>query len=72
MGKTIAEMLEEQGGNEARRGTLLRLIRIRFGEPPTEVIAAIQACADASQLDAWIDGIISARRLVDLGIQSRL
>ena len=53
-----------------RRDTLLRLIRIRFNEPPAEVIATIQACADASQLDAWIDGVVTARRLAEVGPQT--
>jgi len=75
MGKTIAEMFEEKGRNEerltSRRDTLLRLIRLKFGDPPADVLATIQACSDPSQLDAWIDGIVTARRLADLGIRSR-
>ena len=47
MGKSYAEVLKEEGRNEgllkSRRETLLRLLRIKFGEPSAEVIAAIQA-----------------------------
>jgi hypothetical protein len=75
MKKSIADVLKEEGRNEerlvSRRTTLLRLIRRQFGEPPANVIAAIEACADVAQLDTWTDKILSARKLADLGLEPR-
>jgi hypothetical protein len=68
MRRTIADELRDEGRLTSRRETLLRLIRLRFKEPPADVIVTIEACADIAQLDAWIDGIVTARRLADLGI----
>ena len=72
MRKTIADVLKEEGRNEerlnSRRAVLLRLIRVRFGAPPGEVVATIDACADVAQLDAWLDAVGTARRLRDVGI----
>lgn len=69
MGKTIADALREEGVLKSRRETLLRLIHQRFKEPPANLIATIEACAEVAQLDAWTDKILTARKLVDLGIQ---
>jgi hypothetical protein len=71
MGQTIAQMFEERGQLKSLRATLQRLIHRRFGEPPADVVATIEACGDIAQLDAWIDAIITARRLAELRIQPR-
>ena len=74
MGKSYAEVLKDEGHNEgrlkSRRESLLRLIRLRFKEPPTNVLTAIEACADIAQLDAWFDSAVTARRLAEVGISS--
>src|SRR5207249_506991 len=75
MGKTIADMLEEKGRNEgrltSRRETLLEALRVRFGEPPADIIAAVEACTDVAQLKAWFTLALTARRLADVGIVPR-
>ena len=75
MKKTIADMLKEEDAKEervkSRRETLLNLLRAKFGEPPAEVIATIDACTDVAQLDAWTKAILTARRLGSVGIPSQ-
>ena len=70
MGKTYAEVLKEEGRVKSRREMLLRAIRLRLEEPPAGVVAAIEACEDIAQLDAWFDNALKARRLKDVGIPS--
>ena len=69
MRKTYANVLREEGRLASRRESLLRLIRVRFGDPPTEVVATIDACADIAQLDAWLDAVGTARRLSEVRFQ---
>jgi hypothetical protein len=73
MRQTIAQMLEERGRNAgertAQRTLLLEAIRIRFGEPSTDVIATVEACTDVSQLDAWFHRVLTARRVAEAGIK---
>jgi hypothetical protein len=71
MRKSYAMVLEERGALKARRETLLRLLRLKFGDPTADVVAAVESCADVAQLDAWVDGVVTARRLSDVGIQVR-
>ena len=63
MRKSYADVLKEEGRLTSRRESLLRLIRVRFGDPPAEVVASIDACGDIAQLDAWLDAVGTARRL---------
>ena len=69
MGQTIAEMFKEKGQLTAHRKMLLQAIRIRFGEPAADVIAAVEACADVAQLEAWFNQVLTARRLAEVGIK---
>lgn len=75
MGKSMAEVLIERGRNEARletlRKTLLLQLRLRFGEPPADVAATVQSCADDAKLEGWIARFVTARRLSDVGIEAR-
>jgi ElaB/YqjD/DUF883 family membrane-anchored ribosome-binding protein len=76
MGKSMADVLREEGRKEgkkqeavrSRKETLLRLLRRRFGEPPTDVSAAVEACKSVSQLDDWLDRFATAAKLEDVGI----
>ncbi len=49
--------------------TLLRQLRIRFGEIPEATSAAIEACRDVDQLTRWLDRIVVAKTLGGVGIR---
>lgn len=63
-GKTILEKGIEQGIEQealhGRRRMLLRLIHHRFGEPPEDVAAAIQAAESVELLEEWFDRFATA------------
>jgi predicted transposase/invertase (TIGR01784 family) len=61
---TVADWLQEQGRQSGVRGTLLKLLRARFGALPDAARARIDT-ADADQLDAWFDRALSAASLDD-------
>jgi hypothetical protein len=50
------------------REILVRLLRRKFPEVPTEVITRIEATDDVDQLDVWLDRIVDAETIVDVGI----
>ena len=72
MRKTGAEALMERGerraGMRIRRQTLIRLLRRRFGDIPPEVVSAVEATDNVDQLDNWLDRLVTARTLDELGI----
>jgi ElaB/YqjD/DUF883 family membrane-anchored ribosome-binding protein len=76
MGRTIAEALRDEGRAEgraeeavrSRRQTLLRLLRLRFRKVPKGVESVILATTDVAQLDGWLDRVLTAAMLSDLGI----
>jgi Putative transposase, YhgA-like len=72
MGKTMADALREEGEQRGvlrdRRQTLLAQLRTRFGNLPQTVVDAIEGCADADQLAAWLVRFATARRLSDMSI----
>jgi ElaB/YqjD/DUF883 family membrane-anchored ribosome-binding protein len=77
MKRTIAEAMQEEGRRmgeqqeavRARQRTLLRLLRIRFGDVPDATVAAIEACRDVEQLDAWLDRLVVAKMLAGVRIR---
>jgi len=77
MGKTIAEALRDEGRAEGHaegrveyaRSTLLRLLRKRFGEVPQDTADCIEGTSDLDQLNVWVDRIITAEILEDMGIE---
>jgi hypothetical protein len=76
MGKTIAEALKDEGramgkaeeAVEARRKTLLRQLRLRFKRVPEQIVRRVEATTDVTQLEAWLDGVVTARKLTDVRI----
>jgi len=72
MGRTIAEDLIERGRAEGERktarATLIRLLRVRFGELPDDVVAIVEACDDLERLNTWLDRVVTAATLDDVGI----
>ena len=57
------EVFEAERRGERR--VLLKLLRQRFGELPSAVVARIEA-AEVPELEAWIERIIPASRLEDV------
>jgi hypothetical protein len=76
MRKTGAEALMERGAQQGaqkaglvtRRQTLVRLLRRRFGDIPSEVVRVVEATDDVDQLDNWLDRFATAQTLEELGI----
>ena len=77
MGRTIAEDLIErgraqghaEGERKAARTTLVRQLRVRFGDLPDDVVAIVQACDDLERLNRWLDRFATAATLDDVGIE---
>jgi hypothetical protein len=80
MWKSMADVTEERGRKkgrregqqkekiESRRQILERLLRQQFGRVPRSVVETIQATDDVPRLDAWIDAVVTAKTLADVGI----
>src|SRR5262249_16044789 len=76
MPRTIAEALKEEGRREGRnkerigtlQDTLLRLMRQRFTKVPASVEKVIRATQHAEQLNTWLDRVLTARAVKDMGI----
>ncbi|WP_437506143.1 DUF4351 domain-containing protein [Sorangium sp. So ce1099] len=70
---TIADYLREQGRQageregrlEGQRSTLLKQLRLRFGELPEQVVARVRA-ADAAQVEGWTERVITSPTLDDV------
>jgi hypothetical protein len=75
MRKTIADVIKAEGRREeairARRQTLLRQLRRRFGDLPAEIVDLVKATEDVHQLDAWLDRVVEAEALEDMEIGPR-
>lgn len=80
MSQTIAQAIKEEGRQEGRqegaldqrRETLLRLLKNKFQDVPAKTRKIIQATADNSQLDRWIDRVMTVETLAELGIGKRM
>lgn len=76
MGKTIAEELKKEGIKEgesrgmlkARQEMLIRLLRRRFGKIPQTVVETVTMTRDARELDRWLDNVVTAEDLTDIGM----
>jgi hypothetical protein len=68
MGQTIAEMLREEGGVEALREYLLRQLRVRFGEVPSDIVATIETTTSLAQLEDWAVRFVTAKTLAEIGV----
>jgi hypothetical protein len=63
MGKTIFDVVKEEGALEAKREMLLRQLRLKFKSVPEAIEAEIQTTLDSRQLDLWIDAFATARSI---------
>jgi hypothetical protein len=68
MRRTMADVLEEKGALKKSRETLLRLLKRRFGNVPAAASATIRTTDDPEQLDEWLDQVVTAATLDDVGI----
>jgi hypothetical protein len=70
--RTIADEIREEGEHRgairAQQRTLLRLLRQRFGNLPSNVEQAVQATQDAERLERWLDRVVPSNSLADVGI----
>jgi hypothetical protein len=74
MVKSMADVHLEQGRTEGAlqtlREVLLRLLRKQFGRVPKAVERAVNATDDRARLGTWIDRVLTAATLDDVGIES--
>ena len=76
MGRTIAEMFIDQGRVKGEikvalreaRAILLRLLRKRFKKVPRKVQERVAATTDLQLLDQWVENVLDATTLADVGI----
>ncbi len=57
-----------EGETKSLRRALLRLLGKKFGALPAEIAQAVQECSDLDQLEAWLDRVLEAPSLEDMGI----
>jgi hypothetical protein len=60
MTQTIADALNEEGQIAHARRTLLRLGKMRFEEPDSNTLTAIQSITDLDRLDQMTDRVLTA------------
>jgi hypothetical protein len=58
----------EKGEVKARRSILIRQLHKRFGELPNEMVLTIEATEDTGQLDGWLERVVTAKNLKEVGI----
>ncbi|WP_434045060.1 MULTISPECIES: DUF4351 domain-containing protein [Sorangium] len=64
-GRQAGEREGRQAGRlEGQRSTLLKQLRLRFGELPEPVVARVRA-ADAAQIEAWTERVLTSPTLHD-------
>ena len=63
MGKTIAQVVKDEGALEAKRETLLLQLRLKFKKVPEAIEAEIQSTPDVQQLNIWLAAFATARSL---------
>jgi hypothetical protein len=72
--RTIADELKAEGRKAGEldvcRQVLLRQLRLRFGKLPKIIVAAIERSDDLKQLNAWLDRVLEATTLEEVGITS--
>ncbi len=71
--KLIQEGMEkgrEEGLAQGKRDTLKRQLTVRFGSLPSEVAARIDALRTSEELDRYLDRVLTARSLEDVGFEN--
>lgn len=72
-GERLGEQRGEQRGERigalhTQQQTLIRLLRRKFSDVPDEVVRHIEAAEDTERLNEWLDGILDADTLADMGL----
>ena len=65
---TWAEEMMINGLLEGKRSSLLRQISARFGSAPDEVVWKVGRLESLDELDAYLDNVLAARSLEDMGL----
>ena len=65
-----ADKIREQALIEGRRETLLRQLTAKFGAPSEETRSRIQALESAEELDTYLERILTASSIEDMGLGS--
>jgi ribosomal protein S8 len=79
MGKTIAEIIKEEGFLEgvekgtlnSKRDHLLRALRVKFKRLPAAIEAEINATQDVKRLADWLDEVVVAKTFSDIHFAAR-
>jgi hypothetical protein len=69
--RTIAQALQEEGALAHGKDTLLRQLRIRFGDLPAEVTNRVENVNKLKVLNNWLERFASANTLDEVGIVPR-
>ena len=73
MFRSGADVLKAEGRKEgevrALQRTLLKQLRLRFGDLPPEVTKTVKATGDVKQLDAWLGRTVTAATLAEMQIR---
>ncbi len=67
---TYFDELELKGRLEGKRETLLRQLTAKFGPVPEDTVAKIAAVSLASELDTYLDRVLTASSLEEIGVRS--
>lgn len=67
---TWADKMMARGLIQGKRETLLRQLTAKFGAPSEETRSRIQALESAEELDTYLDRILTARSIEDMGLES--
>ena len=61
---------EKKGELRATKRHLARLLELRFGPLPEDVTKTVNSTRDLAQLETWLDRIVTAESLSDVGIST--
>jgi hypothetical protein len=66
--ETWSERMRNEGIVQGKRETLLRLLTAKFGPLSPDVTKKVQAVSSAAELEAYLDRILKAKSLEDIGL----
>jgi hypothetical protein len=67
---TYFDELELKGVLKGKRETLLRQLTSKFGPLPEDSVAKIAAIRSAAELDTYLDRVLTANSLEQVGVRS--